>query len=148
MITAAGIETVFTEDIKKPEWEKVILNAGLAPISAATGLTMKEVMDFSLLREMVENLLHESIDVARGVGIPLADNFFDHCLSYLGKGGYHKPSMLVDIEKGESTEIDFMNGRIAEYGDKLGLPVSYNRMITAVIKGLEKKQMKKMIKED
>ncbi|MDP2914705.1 MAG: 2-dehydropantoate 2-reductase [Candidatus Aminicenantes bacterium] len=138
ILSAAGIETLFTEDIKKPEWEKAILNAGLAPISAATGLTMKEVMDFSLLREMVENLLHESIGVARGVGIPLADNFFEHCLSYLEKGGYHKPSMLLDIERGESTEIDFMNGRIAEYGSRLGLPVFYNRMITAVIKGLEK----------
>ncbi|OGD12041.1 MAG: hypothetical protein A2Y86_00940 [Candidatus Aminicenantes bacterium RBG_13_62_12] len=143
MLTAAGIETVYTEDIKKPEWEKAILNAGLAPISAATGLTMKEVMEFPLLREMVENLLRESIRVAQGAGISLADNFLDHCLSYLEKGGYHKPSMLVDIEKGESTEIEFMNGRIAEYGNKLGLPVFYNRMITAVVKGLEKSRKKK-----
>lgn len=140
ILTGAGLETVYTDDIKKLEWEKAILNACLAPVSAATGLTMKEIMDYSPLREMVEALLLEGIKVAEGIGIKFSDNFFEFCLSYLCKGGYHKPSMLLDIERGEKTEIDFLNSRIVEYAEKFDISAPYNRMITAIIKGLEQKK--------
>jgi 2-dehydropantoate 2-reductase len=140
LLSETGLETIYTEDIKRPEWEKAILNASLAPVSAVTGLTMKEVMDYPPLRLMVEMLLGESIQVARTSGIEFSDNFYEHCLAYLGKGGYHKPSMLVDMEKGGKTEIDFLNGRIVEYGERSNVPVSYNRMITAITKGLEQKK--------
>jgi len=139
-LTETGLETIYTEDIKKTEWEKAILNASLAPVSAVTGLTMKEVMDYPPLRLMVEKLLGEGIQVAGASGIGLSDHFFEHSLAYLEKGGYHKPSMLVDLEKGGKTEIDFLNGKIVEYGERLNIPVSYNRMITAITKGLEKKK--------
>jgi 2-dehydropantoate 2-reductase len=142
MLTETGLETIYTEDIKKPEWEKAILNASLAPVSAVTGLTMKEVMDYVPLRQMVEKLLGESIQVAGTSGIEFSNHFYEYCLAYLGKGGYHKPSMLLDIEKGGKTEIDFLNGKIVEYGEKLNIPVSYNRMITAITKGLEQKKVR------
>jgi 2-dehydropantoate 2-reductase len=142
VLTETGLETIYTGNIKNPEWEKAILNASLAPVSAVTGLTMKEVMDYAPLRQMVEKLLGESIQVAGGSGIEFSNNFYEHCLAYLGKGGYHKPSMLVDIEKGGKTEIDFLNGKIVEYGEKLNIPVSYNRMITAITKGLEQKKVR------
>jgi len=38
-LSAAGLETRFTEDIKRSEWEKAILNASLAPISARIPMT-------------------------------------------------------------------------------------------------------------
>jgi 2-dehydropantoate 2-reductase len=136
----SGLETEFTYDIKKHEWEKAILNACLASVSTITGLTMKEVMDSSPLREIVENLLLEGMKVAEGTGVKFSDNFFESGLSYLSKGGYHKPSMLVDMEKGGKTEIDFLNAKIVEYGDKLGLPAPFNRTVTALIKGLEQKK--------
>jgi 2-dehydropantoate 2-reductase len=147
-LSAAGLETKFTENIKKSEWEKVILNASLAPISAATGLTMKDVMDYSPLRLMVESLFKEGIQVGMKAGVQFADDFFEKAMSYLKKGGYHKPSMLLDVEKKERTEIDFLNGRIVEYGEKLDVPVSYNRMITAVIKGMEQQMIKAGKKEE
>jgi 2-dehydropantoate 2-reductase len=140
VLTETGLETIYAEDIKKTEWEKAILNASLAPVSAVTGLTMKEVMDYPPLRLMVEKLLGEGIQVAGSAGIQFSGHFYEHCLAYLEKGGYHKPSMLLDLEKGGKTEIDFLNGRIVEYGEKLNIPVSYNRMITAITKGLEQKK--------
>ncbi len=139
-LTQAGIETKYTDDIKKPEWDKALLNACLAPVSAVTGLTMKDVMDSDPLREMVGNLLEEGINVAKEVGIGFPDNFFEFCMSYLKKGGYHKPSMLVDLESGRDTEVDFLNGKIVEYGMRLSVPIHYNRLITALVKGMEQKR--------
>ncbi|NQT80606.1 MAG: ketopantoate reductase family protein [Candidatus Aminicenantes bacterium] len=143
ILTRAGLETEYTDEIKKHEWEKAILNACLASVSTVTGLTMKEVMDSPPLRKIVEKLLLEGIKVAEGTGIKFPDNFYDLGLSYLSKGGYHKPSMLVDIEKGGKTEIDFLNGKIVEYGEKLNIPVPFNWTVTAIIKGLEQKKNRK-----
>lgn len=140
ILTRAGLETEYTVDIKKHEWEKAILNACLASVSTITGLTMKEVMDSPPLRGIVEKLLLEGIKVAEGAGVKFSDNFYELGLSYLSKGGYHKPSMLLDIEKGGKTEIDFLNAKIVEHGEKLGIPVPYNWTITAIIRGLEQKK--------
>ncbi len=140
-LTRSGLETEYTDDIKKHEWEKAILNACLASVSTITGLTMKEVMDSPPLREIVENLLLEGIKVAEGTGVKFSPSFYESGLSYLSKGGYHKPSMLVDMDKGGKTEIDFLNGKIVEYGEKLDIPVPFNWTVTAMIKGLEQKKM-------
>ncbi len=45
--------------------------------------------------------------------------------------------MLQDVLKGKPTEIDFINGRIVEFGKKLGIEVVLNELLTVLIKGLE-----------
>ena len=137
ILTEAGLETEFTPQIKKPEWDKALLNSCLAPVSAVTGLTMKEVLDSAPLKQMVENLLNEGLEVAKKAGVEFPLDFHEMSMGYLSKGGYHKPSMLLDIENGRETEIDYFNGRIAEYGERLGVNVPHNRMITSLVKGLE-----------
>jgi 2-dehydropantoate 2-reductase len=136
-LTDSGVETHYTEDIKKYEWKKAILNACLAPLSAITGLTMRDIMDTQYLREIVEALLSEGIKIGQSAGVVFPPDFYDFSLSYLAKGGYHKPTMLMDIESGYNTEIDFLNGRMVEYAEKAGIDCQCNRMITSVIKGLE-----------
>jgi 2-dehydropantoate 2-reductase len=139
VLTRAGIKTKCTDDVKKPEWDKALLNSCLAPVCAVTGLTMKDVMDSAHLREIVENLLDEGIKVAERVGIEFSEDFHESSMSYLSKGGHHKPSMLTDLEKGSETEIGYFNGKIVEYGEKYGVQVPFHRMITALVRGLEKK---------
>jgi ketopantoate reductase len=44
------------------------------------------------------------------------------------------------MEKGGKTEIDFLNAKIVEYGEKLDIPVPFNWTVTTMIKGLEQKK--------
>ena len=136
LFTAAGVRTEYTDNIKLHEWQKVALNAALAPVTALTGLTMKETMDHPHLREIVATLLQEGIDEAAQLGLEFPTGFFESGMAYLEKGGYHKPSMLIDVEAGLPTEIDALNGKIAEYGRSRNA-AHYNRTITALVKGLE-----------
>ena len=48
-----------------------------------------------------------------------------------------KPSMLMDVLAGRQTEIDFVNGAIADQGERLGVPVPLNRTVWQLMKGLE-----------
>ena len=51
----------------------------------------------------------------------------------------NKNSMLQDIEKGKRTEIDYINGALVKSGEKLGVSCPINTVLTALVKGLEKR---------
>jgi 2-dehydropantoate 2-reductase len=137
VMSKTGLETQFTPDIKKHEWAKAILNAALSPVCALTRKPMKDMMDLEVSELLVEELLREGIRVAEAAGIAFDEGFFEHCVQYLRKAGYHKTSMHQDIERGTPTEIDWLNGKIVEHGRTLGIETPYNSAITALIKGLE-----------
>ena len=137
IMSDSALDTEVTGDIRKYTWKKAILNAILAPISALLGITMAQVMANSGTRNIVESLIRESIEVANAAGYDYGEDFFDHCVSFLLKAGEHKPSMLIDIENGNPTEIDYINGRIAYFGNRLNVPVPFNTTMTALVKAKE-----------
>lgn len=137
LITKIDLETTFTKDIKKYEWEKIILNAALSPVCALTRRTMKQMMEFKHTRDLTEAILREAIEVANANGIQFKSNFLKFCMSYLDNAGHHRTSMHVDIEKRNPTEIDFINDKIVKYGEAKGIPTPYNSTIVSLIKGAE-----------
>ena len=137
VITAADLETAFTSDIKKYEWEKIILNAALSPVCALTRRTMKQMMEFEDTRGLAEAVLREGIEVAEANGIYFESGFLEHCMGYLDKAGHHRTSMHVDIEKKNPTEIGFINDKIVKYGKAKGIPTPYNSTIVSLIRGSE-----------
>jgi 2-dehydropantoate 2-reductase len=137
IMTRAGLDTEYTPIIRTHVWEKVILNSALAPISALTGMTMKEVTTFEDTIEMMKDLLREGITVAEKDGCEFDEGFFDHCVWYLSQAGHHKPSMLIDVENRSPTEIDFLNGGIVRHGGEKSIPVPVNASITQLIRALD-----------
>jgi 2-dehydropantoate 2-reductase len=51
--------------------------------------------------------------------------------------GKRNASMLQDIVTQRRTEVDFINGAIADCGERLGVPVPLNRALWQLVKGLE-----------
>ncbi|MFH1228156.1 MAG: 2-dehydropantoate 2-reductase [Planctomycetota bacterium] len=137
MLSESGLGTVFANDIRKYTWEKAILNGALAPVCALTGLTMKAAMDNPGTFHLVEELLKEGIDAAKANGYVYGPKFFGECIKYLKNAGDHKPSMLVDIERKQTTEVDYINGKIVEYGKAKGVAVPYNDSITCLVRAIE-----------
>jgi 2-dehydropantoate 2-reductase len=140
LISASGLQTEYAPDIKKHEWKKTILNAALMPVCATTGLTMKEAMGLEETRFLCEQILTESIKVAKKLGYKYEDNFFKNCLSYLSKAGHHKPSTSLDLEAGNPIEYIFQP--IIDYGKKIGEPTPYLESLTKVVRTLESKKRK------
>jgi 2-dehydropantoate 2-reductase len=137
VLTDARLDTIPVTDIKYHTWKKTILNVGLSPLSAITGMTMAEVLQFEETFNIVKHLLGESIAVAGKAGFDYGEGFLDECLGYLSKGGHHKPSMLIAMENGNKTEIDFLNGKIVSFGRECGVPVPVNATVTALVKAME-----------
>ncbi len=139
MLTAAGLTTQFAPDIQRYVWEKVILNIALNPVCALTQKPMKDMIDCPDTRVLAEELMREGIEVARASGVGFDEGFFEFCVGYLKKAGYHRTSMQQDILRKVPTEIDWLCGKIAERGRALGVKTPYNFAITALIKGVEMK---------
>jgi len=137
MLTDAGLETQFTTDIKKYEWEKVVLNAALNPVCALTRKPMRDMMDLELTESLVEELLREGIAVAEAAGTKFDEGFFEHGIQYLKKAGYHRTSMHQDDLRQIPTDIDWISCKVVEWGRAYGVQTPYNSAIAALIKGLE-----------
>jgi len=142
LMTKSGLDTEATENIKLYTWKKAILNAGLSALTAILGWTMSQAMTNKESLKVVEMVLKESIEVAKADGYTYGDDFLDICMKYLGGAGPHKPSMLIDVENGQHTEIDYINGRIAALGEKLGVPVPVNTLLTTMVKARELDNLK------
>jgi len=134
MLTDSGLETHFTTNIKKYEWEKVVLNSALNPVCALTRKPMRDMMDLEFTEELVEQLLREGIAVAEAAGIKFDDGFLDNGIQYLKNAGYHRTSMHQDIIRQIPTEIDWISCKVVEWGRTHGIETPYNLAIAALIK--------------
>ena len=137
-LTETGLTTKFTSEIRKYTWEKTVLNAALAPVCGLTHLKMNEAMALPQTRMLAQEILREGIAVAKANGYDLGKKFYSEGVEYLNKTGAHKPSMLIDIEAHNGTEINYMNGKIVEYGLAKKIPTPYNEILTTLVRGLEK----------
>jgi 2-dehydropantoate 2-reductase len=52
-----------------------------------------------------------------------------------------RPSTGQDIVKGRRTEIDYINGLVADKGDEAGIPTPTHRALVEVVKQVERKEV-------
>jgi 2-dehydropantoate 2-reductase len=137
MMSTSGLATEATPDIKKHIWKKTILNSALCSICAVTGQTMKEAMDWKDTRSIAKKMLEEGLRGAKADGHDFGPEALSQFMSYLEKGGAHKPSMLIDVERKRPTEVDFMSGAITRNCAKHGIPTPVNSTFTHLLKTIE-----------
>jgi 2-dehydropantoate 2-reductase len=138
--TRAGMPTAAVHDARGPQWRKVIFNAATNPVGALTGLTHGRVCEDATLRALVSGLVDEGKAVAAAEGIELdadPEELIDHAAR--PEVAYdHKASMLQDVEARRPTEIDYLNGGIARFGEERGVATPLNAAILALVKGVER----------
>ena len=137
LLTRAGMNTIALADARGAQWTKLIFNAGTNPVGALTGLHHGAATFFAPTGELFEALIDEGLAVARALGIELHNDPKALVLKAANAPGKHKASMLQDVLAHRQTEVDFMNGAIVQWGEKLGVPTPLNRALWALVKGLE-----------
>lgn len=59
-------------------------------------------------------------------------------LKFIGRKRYHlKPTGLKSLEKGNASEIEFINGYIVDKGKELGIETPLNEKIVRLVKEIE-----------
>ena len=139
LLTDGGLATECVDDIKQAVWKKMVLKCTMASICAVADMTIREALDYPPTREIADACFQEALAVARAMGYDLGDDYLDQAIGYLAKVGVHKDSMCHDIEAGRPTEIDFLGGRVVEYGRVQGIPTPYYVAMTNMVRAVEKR---------
>jgi len=137
LLTKGGLDTELVDDIKLFVWKKMVIKCTMASICAATDRTIKGAIEFPPTREIADGCFNEILAVAKAKGYDLGEGYLIDALNYLEKVGSHKDSMCYDIINKTVTEIDFLGGKVVEYGRDTGVPTPFFITMTNIIKTLE-----------
>lgn len=137
-LTLAGMATEATERIEAEVWAKAILNAGINPLTAITGLPNGQLLAQPGLKDLMERTVAEARDVAlaAGVALPNAD-LVERARTVARLTADNKSSMLQDVERGRRTEIDSVCGAIVAAARQAGTEAPLNAALLALVKGIE-----------
>jgi len=137
LMTRAGLRVVLMRDARGAQWTKLIFNSAANPVGALTRLHHGAATRYAPSAALYEALLREGETVAKALGISLHGDPRAMVAEGARAPGKRNASMLIDVLNGRNTEVDFINGAIADVGEKLGVPVPLNRAVWQLVKGLE-----------
>jgi 2-dehydropantoate 2-reductase len=137
ILTRSGMNTIAMPDARGAQWTKLIFNASTNPVGALTLLHHGAATRFPPTGQLFNDLISEGEAVARKLGIQLHGDPRQLVQKGANAPGKHRASMLQDVLAKRQTEVDFMNGAIVQWGDKVGVPTPLNKALWELIKGLE-----------
>lgn len=141
VFTESGIETEASDDIRREIWKKVIVNAGINPLTAISGCKNGVLLEKRKLETTLEEVCTEAVQVANACGIEISvEEAISQTKEVARLTAENKSSMLQDIEKGKRTEIDSICGAIARLGGEKGIPTPMNATLMALVKGKERRK--------
>jgi len=141
----AGLQTEIVENIDDTIWQKLLHNAVVNPVSALTGLTCNELLEDPHMQDFMRELCLEIVAVMRARGVPIVDES-DPYRPVLGSQralGKNRPSMWQDLARGNTTEVDAINGAIVEEAARLGLTAPQNASLVRFIHSRERQKILK-----
>lgn len=136
LLNKGEIITEVSENVDSVIWSKLMVNIALNGLTAMVRLRNGDAVASLEGKSIVKNLLEEATAVAEKKRIPLLyENSSEEIIKIAeDKVGKNTSSMLTDILKKRTTEIDAINGAIVEYGKELGIDPPYNDLLTKLIK--------------
>ena len=138
LFNRAGITTSITEDIDSLLWSKLIINVGINALVALLRVPNGALIASSTCEELMFDAVAEALAVARALNIDLDyASQQQRVLQVCELTRLNRASMLQDILRGRSTEIDVINGAIVANGIEAEIPTPINLMLTRLIKALE-----------
>lgn len=138
LFNRAGITTNITEDIDSLLWSKLIVNVGINALVALLRVPNGALIESPACEELMFDAVAEALAVAKALGIDLDyANQQQRVRQVCELTRLNRASMLQDILRGRSTEIDVINGAIVAKGIEAEIPTPINLMLTRLIKALE-----------
>jgi 2-dehydropantoate 2-reductase len=152
-----------TPNLWGERWTKLVVNSMGNGVSAITGMGGKDMTMSPEVRRLSIQLGGEAVAVGQALGFNLESirgsepnvmkaaargdrQAFEQVEAAMLKGLARmteegRPSTGQDIQKGRRTEIDFINGLVADKGDEAGIATPTHRALVEVVKQVERKEV-------
>jgi len=145
----SGFEVRLTRNLRGQIWSKLLVNSTFTGLSAVSGLRYGGVAEHPDGREAAYAIWTEGVTVGEAEGLMLETVYHDveprslverddAALDRLmAIAGNTKPSMLQDLEQGRLTEVDVVNGGVAERGRAHSIPTPFNDRVVELVHLME-----------
>jgi len=131
----SGLKVRVTADMEKEEWNKLVVNSVINPLTAILKVRNNEI-GVTSLKEIRHRIIEECSLVAEAEGTHL-ENSLEAEIDLKIRGYTNYSSMYQDVAKGKKTEISFLNGKIVELGKKHGIRTPMNETLVGLVRFLE-----------
>ncbi|KUK16716.1 2-dehydropantoate 2-reductase [Thermococcus sp. 101 C5] len=137
LLKKAGLEAEISDNIIGWKWAKAIVNSAINPIGTIMEVKNGIILGNDYLLTLAMEVVKEGCQVATQLGIEFDTHPMELLLETLKRTRENYNSMLQDVRRGKTTEIDFINGKIIEYGEKMGLKTPLNFALWSLVKAKE-----------
>jgi len=135
-----GILFNWRDDPYSAIWEKYVLVASFALVTAYTGQTLGGVINDKRSIEILRKVMKEIVLIAEKKKIKLPENVIEKIIELCKDYPEVKTSYQRDIEKGKNNEGDLFGGAIIRMGKELNIPTP---MTKSLYNEIQKKFRKK-----
>ena len=132
-MVAGGLDAPVREDIRDEIWLKLCGNLCFNPISALTLATINIIASEPGTRAICRAMMLEAKAIGDYLGLRLRVDV-ERRIDGAGALGPHKMSMLQDLERGRSMEVEPLVGVVQELGLYTGIPTPITDVVLALIR--------------
>ena len=135
LLRQAGFEVEVEDDLASVQWGKLAVNAGINPLTALLRVANGALLEDAHARAILGEAAREAAAVAAALGLRLP--YRDPAAQaeqVAGRTAGNRSSMLQDVLRGAPTEIDAINGAVAEAGERLRVPTVVNRTLWRLVR--------------
>lgn len=159
VLSLAG-KTEVDEDLLSMRWSKLLVNASISALSSSLGLPCGGVTHDPAVQLLGLRVLKECIDVGHAQGVrfrpvndyPIAEELYFADEAGLRAAQEKMPaafdsirtsvsSVLQDLRKGKTTEVQAISGIVCRSGRECGIPTPFNDRVVAVIEGIQRGEL-------
>jgi len=138
-LEGAGIAVAVSDNVGGELWAKLVANCAYNALSAITQLPYGRMIEGAGIRDVMRDVIEETLAVARASGIAMAPDVAERTYGIAGAMPTQTSSTAQDLARGKPTEIDHLNGYVVRRGAALGVPTPANRALYALVRLLESK---------
>lgn len=133
VLAQASIPNQVSTDIRRELWRKLMINNGVNPLSAITGLDTFALTNHERLGSLVYGMMQETVNAAKADGVELTQQDLSEMFELIKTFKPIKTSMLMDKEHGRKMELDSIIGVVLQRSETLGIQAPYNTMAFALL---------------
>jgi 2-dehydropantoate 2-reductase len=131
----AGFDATLSDQIMTELWMKFILLATNASVMALARLPIGKLRDDPDMRAIFAAGYRETFDVGQASKVALPADAVAKTLEFMAHlPAPMKPSMALDLDRGNRLELPWLGGKVVELGRKLGIPTPTHSLIYAMLK--------------
>ena len=132
-LTAANFDAPIRDAIRWNVWLKLWGNVCFNPISALTKATLDRITSEPALRAVCMTAMKETKAVTEALNVMIPEDMLERRLNVAGQAVGHKMSMLQDLERSRSMEIDALVTAVQELGRLTGVPTPTVDILLALV---------------